>query len=243
MNTDDIMAPIGIDEVFQFGCHASVPCFNACCRDLNQFLTPYDILRLKDGLGMKAAEFLATYTRQHTGPETGLPVITLKPADSAEMCCPFVTDAGCRVYADRPASCRMYPLARMISRSREDGKITEHYALIREPHCRGFTDGRRQTVREWLVAQGLIVYNEMNDLMMEIISLKNKMKPGPLDVKSAHLFYTACYDLDRFRSNVASQGLMADMQLPESEKKRCMEDDEALLRFGLTWVRRQLFGV
>lgn len=35
------------DEPFYFDCQSRVPCFNACCRDLNQFLTPYDIDRLK----------------------------------------------------------------------------------------------------------------------------------------------------------------------------------------------------
>ena len=37
------MIPLARDDQFQFACGPEVPCFNACCRDLNQFLTPYDL--------------------------------------------------------------------------------------------------------------------------------------------------------------------------------------------------------
>ncbi|MEZ4604032.1 MAG: YkgJ family cysteine cluster protein [Desulfobacterales bacterium] len=35
--------------------------------------------------------------------------------------CPFVTADGCRVYQNRPSSCRMYPLIRVVRRARADG--------------------------------------------------------------------------------------------------------------------------
>ena len=40
------------DSSFTFACHPGVPCFNDCCGDVNIFLTPYDILRLKQALNM-----------------------------------------------------------------------------------------------------------------------------------------------------------------------------------------------
>ena len=42
---------------FTFACHPEVPCFNQCCRRLNLVLTPYDVLRLKNHLGMSSEEF------------------------------------------------------------------------------------------------------------------------------------------------------------------------------------------
>ena len=50
------------DEVFRFACSPGVACFNACCRDLNQSLYPYDILRLKKRLKLPSGEFLERYT-------------------------------------------------------------------------------------------------------------------------------------------------------------------------------------
>jgi uncharacterized protein len=50
--------------------------------------------------------------------------------------------------------------------------------LLKEPHCKGFQTGNHQSVKEWIENQGLMIYNEMNDLLMEIISLKNITMPG-----------------------------------------------------------------
>ena len=145
--------PIARRDSFGFSCSREVTCFNDCCRDLNQFLTPYDILRLKNRLNLTSAAFLDRFTVSHTGPESGLPVVTFKTDPASGHACPFVGRSGCRVYTDRPTSCRMYPLARAISRSRRSGRITEHFALLKEPHCRGHLQPRRQTVEAWMASQ------------------------------------------------------------------------------------------
>jgi hypothetical protein len=219
-----------------------VPCFNECCRDLTQLLTPYDILRLKDFLGLTSGQFLAAYTAQHIGPESGLPIISLKPANPEEQTCPFVTPGGCSVYECRPSSCRTYPLMRGVSRSRESGKITEHFAVLKEKHCRGFEQPRRQTVRQWMDEQGVNACNEINDKMLQILTLKNTRMPGTLDLKSRHLFFTALYDLDSFRSQIIKNDLLADLKMDDGLADKALEgDDLALLEAGMLWVEKVLF--
>jgi Fe-S-cluster containining protein len=208
---------------------------------LNQFLTPYDILRLKNHLGMSANDFLARYCSEHTGPESGLPIITLKPKDVPQLSCPFVTPAGCSVYADRPSSCRTYPLVRAISKSRETGTVSEHFMVIKEPHCLGFHERKEQTVRQWIERQGIAVYNEFNDMLMEIISLKNSMIPGPLDIKSRYIFQLALYDLDNFRYQLFANDLMNDFDVDQKLLEETKTSDVALLMLGLAWVKRELF--
>ena len=88
---DPDLTPLTLQDTFCFACTPEVPCFNACCRDLNQFLTPYDVLRLKNSLGLSSSQFLQKYTICRTGPESGLPVVTLKPQTGPERRCPFVT--------------------------------------------------------------------------------------------------------------------------------------------------------
>ena len=229
------LIPLSPDDVFSFSCTPKVACFNECCRDLNQFLTPYDILRLKAHLNLPSPDFLERYTVTHIGPETGLPVIVLRQNPASGMTCPFVGDRGCTVYENRPSSCRIYPLARLASRSRDTGKITERFALIREPHCKGFREEKQQTVRQWILDQGLAEYNEMNDLLMEIIGLKSRFHPGPLDIRERHLFHLACYDLDSFRKQVFEKNLLKEM--PPAAKT----DDTALLRLSLAWLKKTLF--
>ena len=193
---EEVMEPslesIDLDEPFRFACSSTVPCFNECCRDLNQFLTPYDILRLKNHFKMSSHDFLKQYCSRHTGPESGLPAVTLRPLSAPQLTCPFVTRAGCRVYENRPSSCRIYPLARAISRSRETGRVQEHFALLKEPHCLGHRQNRTGTVQEWVSDQQLDIYLRFNDMLMEIIALKNQAGGEPLDLKSQILFHNNC---------------------------------------------------
>ena len=235
------LTPIALQDTFCFACTPEVPCFNACCRDLNQFLTPYDILRLKTHLGLLSEQFLSQYTSQHTGPESGLPIVTLKPADNRDLRCPFATKKGCSVYENRPSSCRMYPLVRSAARARKTGEIIEQFMVLREPHCLGFNQGSAQTVRQWIGDQKIAVYNEINDKMIQIISLKNRLKPGVLDLKSRRLIFTALYDLDGFRSRIINNGLLAGLQIDSALMDKALEDDLALLEIGMQWIKRTQF--
>lgn len=234
--------PILASETFCFDCTPHVPCFNACCRDLNQFLTPYDILQLKAHLGLASQRFLARYARIHTGPETGLPIVSLKPDPAGDLRCPFVTEKGCSVYIARPASCRTYPLMRAVSRSRETGRTVEHFMVLHEPHCRGFETRVSRTPEQWLEAQGAVPYNRTNDRLLEIISLKNHLRPGPLNPEAAHLFQMALYDLDAFRAHLFEGGAWRDPVLTGETLEPARSDDLALLELAMAWVKRKLFG-
>jgi Fe-S-cluster containining protein len=220
-----------------------VACFNACCRDLNQSLYPYDILRLKKKLRLSSGEFLEGYTTEHIGPGSGLPIVTLKPNDAGRLTCPFVSEKGCRVYADRPASCRTYPLVRAISRCRESGRITEGFMLLKEPHCLGHNEPQRQTVRQWIEGQEIETYNSTNDKLMEIISLKSRVLPGPLDLKSRQRVYLALYDLDNFRNRFFNNGPLDKVDVDPQKLTAAETDDTALLEVGMQWVKQVLFKV
>lgn len=232
------MTPLSKNDLFRFSCSKDVPCFNECCKDLNQFLTPYDIVRLKNRLGISSDAFLERYTRQHVGPETGLPVVTFKMDEASELKCPFVTTEGCSVYEDRPSSCRTYPLFRVVSRSRETGKMTEQYVLMKEPHCKGFEHGGLRSVGQWIKDQEIGIYNEMNDLLMEIIALKNRT-PGPMSIKSGHAFHLACYDLDAFRREMFEKGMLNDLNAAPDLLEKAETDDTALLKLSLEWLKKR----
>ncbi|WP_299981648.1 YkgJ family cysteine cluster protein [Desulfobacula sp.] len=240
--TEDMIS-VRLENLMNFNCNCENECFNDCCRDLNQALTPYDVLRLKNNLGISSPDFLRTYTSLHYGPGSGLPVIEFKPNPDTGYECPFVTPEGCSVYEDRPASCRMYPLARAIARSRETGEITQYFALIEEPHCKGFGKETRQTIKEWLKGQDVGKYNEENDKLMELISLKNQILPGKLEGAQSDKFYLALYDLDEFRAQIVEKDLLNEFSLPEDLLTKIKTDDEVLLNLGIDWVKFMLFGI
>lgn len=230
------VVPLDNDQPFCFTCSPAVPCFNACCRDLNQALTPYDILCLKHHLKMTATDFLATYTEMHIGPGSGLPVVGLRFADAKDLTCPFVGDSGCRVYPARPASCRTYPLARGVVRDRQTGRLTERWALIQEPHCKGFTGGQRQTVAQWIADQHIATHNRMNDVMLDLIGAKQRYRPGPLTPDELQQVYTALYDMDTFRSHRHTAGKQPRVGSEPPHRRPTLAEDTALLGEAVRWI-------
>lgn len=238
---NDHFIPVMPEEQFRFACSPGVACFNACCRNLSQALYPYDILRLKRRLRLSSGEFLERYTTQNIGAGSGLPIVTLKPDDAIRLTCPFVSEKGCRVYSDRPASCRTYPLARAISRSRRTGRITERFMLLKEPHCLGFNEPQKQTVRQWIQDQEIETYNSINDRLMEIIRLKNQLLPRPLGLKSRRLVYLALYDLDNFRKQFLNNKLLDKVNVHPQKFNSAKADDTALLEIGMEWIKQVVF--
>jgi Fe-S-cluster containining protein len=206
-------------------------------------LTPYDILRLKNGLKLSSSAFLKRYTVHHTGPASGLPIVTLNMQDQEDLQCPFVSERGCSVYQDRPGFCRIYPLARIVRRRQNESGCEVSYALIKEAHCLGFAEPRKWAAGEWMEDQAVEMYNEMSDLLMDIISLKNRSGKGDLSAEERELFYLSCYDIDRFRDFLLEKKLWEIHGIEEDQASLLEKDDVALLRFAMEWVKEALFGV
>lgn len=130
---------------------------------------------------------------------------------------------------------------RLASRSRETGRIAERFFLLRETHCRGFESGLTQTVGQWIAGQGLAAYNEMNDRVLELISLKKRCHPGPLDMAARHRCVTALYDLDGFRRQIFENGLDGDDRFDPVLRGAAEIDDVELLKLAVAWVGQELF--
>jgi Fe-S-cluster containining protein len=235
------LLPLALDDTFQFACHRHVPCFNHCCRDLSQALTPYDVLRIKQNLNISTEDFLSRHAGIQIGPATGLPVVSLRFFSNEERRCPFVANQGCRVYADRPASCRIYPLVRLLRRSRTNGSLVEQFALLKEPHCQGFEQKQNQTVREWIASQELEAYHEANDMLMELIALKNQHCPGPLPQELSGLVQTAFYDLEALKEQ-AADGRLKGMDAAGLQPVAELRDDLDWLKWSMDYICKLLFG-
>jgi hypothetical protein len=156
------------DDSFTFGCHGSLDCFTRCCRDVAIVLTPFDVLRLKRALRIESSELLDKYTLSPFNKEQKIPAVILR-MDPETKKCPFVTDQGCSVYANRPWACRMYPLGVAEPRNPSPADRAFHF-LVREDICHGHGQGQSYTVRQWLTDQGIEEYQMMGasfrDLML-----------------------------------------------------------------------------
>jgi Fe-S-cluster containining protein len=227
---------------FRFACHPGVPCFTECCRELNLMLTPYDIVRLKNHLGLEAGAFLEEYTEKRFDEQRHLPMIYLKMTDTPRKVCPFVAPEGCQLYADRPAACRIYPLARASRMHRVHGTVQEDYFVLHESHCQGFAEDRSWSLEEWTQDQGLEEYHELNNLWMEVITHPLLRQGLRLSSQQQQMFLLACYNVDNFRKFILAGRFLQLFELDPQEVEALRHSDAALLRLAFKWLRFSLFN-
>ena len=160
---------LNINDNFCFSCKSEYPCFNQCCTDVNIFLTPYDVLRMRKRLNMSSEEFLKKHTIQPFTKEQKLPVVILKLLEDDKKSCPFVKEEGCSIYEDRPWSCRMYPigLASQIAKTEDPGN--EFYFLQKDDFCHGITTDQEWTIKSWMEDQGVEPFDKASTLYREIV--------------------------------------------------------------------------
>lgn len=228
------------DDQFTFHCGLNLDCFTECCRDVSIVLTPYDILRLKKALRLDSTEFLERHTLPLFGPQQKFPLTILR-MDPETKKCPFVTEQGCKVYADRPWACRMYPLgvAKPKNRTPADQPF---YFVLHEGLCHGHGQGKTRSVREWIAEQGIEEYEMMGASFQELVLHDFWNREPALTPQQAEMFYMGCYDLDRFRRFVFESRFLELFEVDESRVEALRNDDEELLEFALLWLRFSLFG-
>jgi len=230
------------DSIFNFRCHKGVPCFNECCGDVNIFLTPYDIIRLKTNLGITSEDFISKYTLTPFDKNLKYPVLLLKMEENDRKSCYFVTSEGCSVYEDRPWACRMYPLGQ-ASPGDEAGALDKpFYFLLQESVCKGFNEDNPMTVSDWLKDQGINDYNEMGEYFKDLTLHKFFQDGGTLTPEKLEMFFMVCYNIDKFHNFLFNSTFFDKFEVDEVRIAKMKEDDVELLKFGYEWLRFSLFG-
>ncbi|MCK4486785.1 MAG: YkgJ family cysteine cluster protein [Desulfobacterales bacterium] len=229
---------------FKFACHKGKECYTHCCSDLNIMLTPYDVIRMKNRLGLTCDQFLAIYTKPEMLVRTKLPVVTLKMLDDDKKSCPFITPEGCAIYEDRPVSCRYYPLGMAAFREQEIEPTGEDfYFMVRESHCLGFHSDREWTVSEWRKDQGVEPYDEINKGWMEFMLRKKSFGfQAELSEESRAMFFMVSSNTDKLRRFIFESSFLDKHHVDKNILEQIKTDEVALLKFGFDWLQSALFG-
>jgi Fe-S-cluster containining protein len=230
------LVPIEENEKFSFACHPGISCFGECCRKLRLMLTPYDVVKLREKLGLSSKDFIDRFTTMEFRSPSYAPILFLKMSEQGEQTCPFLSSEGCSVYSHRPSACRIYPVARATRYHGVHGVLLESFFLVKEAHCRGFEENVEWSVRDWLKDQGLEEYHRFNDEWTRIL-MNPRLKKG-LTGHQQELFYVATYELDMFRKMVSSPKFRSTFEADEVLEG----DDRSLLEFGLKWLAFSLLG-
>ena len=228
------------EDTFRFDCRKDMDCFTRCCRNVAIFLTPYDVLRMKNALHLSSGDFLGRYTATLIG-DIGLPVVVLKMRDDSEKSCPFVENSGCIIYPDRPWACRSYPL------TPESTPLTEkagkaYYSVMDVPFCLGLQSDRTVSLSAYIEEQEIPVYLEMETLFKKITGDERLVKEKITNKKIQEMYFMACYDLDRFRRFVLESTFLDRFDIEPQTVEALKSDDAALYRFAIRWLEYGLLA-
>jgi Fe-S-cluster containining protein len=226
---------------FRFKCYPGIPCFTKCCSGIKIYLTPYDIFRLKNRLGLSYRDFLMEYTEPALIEKSQLPTRTIKMKDAEGRPCPFITPEGCSVYADRPLTCRYYPLG-MGTMKKDDSKTGENFFIrIKEDHCLGHNEKTEWTIDEWRADQESDLYDEMNKDWMAVVLKAKTLGFVEFSQKSLDLFFIVSTNLDLFKEFVLSSKFMDAYGIEPEYIAKLMDDELEFLKFSLKWLRFVMF--
>ncbi len=231
-------------ETFCFRCYPDIGCFNLCCRNLNLFLYPYDVVRLKTRLGISSDQFLEKYTDAVLREGAYFPEVLLRMADNAEKTCPFLTDAGCSVYPDRPDACRSFPVEYGLLF--DDKGKSQTLSFFRPPDfCLGQNEKQEWTAETWADDQEAKTYHRMTVLWAEIRSLfgnnpwGNEGAHGP----KAKMTFMSAYNIDRFRDFVFNSSFLKRYKIKNDHLMKFRRSDAELLKLGFDWIKFCLWGI
>jgi Fe-S-cluster containining protein len=223
---------------FNFRCHKGIKCFTKCCSDIEILLTPYDVIRLKNRLKLSSEEFLEKYTYMKTDEISSHPyAILIMSGDDKK--CPFVSDEGCAIYTDRPASCRYYPVGQgIIKKEGKDGPVNEEfYFFTKEPHCFGYDEANPWTIESWRQDQDVDLYDSIN-LEWKSIQLRKNLPGQPeLDENKQFQFFMASYDMDRFRRFVFDSDFLNIFDIDDETISSIRDDEVELMKFGTKYIK------
>lgn len=133
-------------------------------------------------------------------------------------------------------------MGRAASKNKFTSEKEEFFFIIRKPNCLGFQENKEWTIKEWQNDQGLPIYYEMNDLLMDVVFNKNRRRQAKLDDRQMQMFFVACYNLDSFLSFIFESKFLDVFDIGQEVLEKITTDEVALMKFGLDWLRFSLYG-
>ncbi len=224
-------------DLFPFQCRRDLQCFNRCCRDVNIYLTPIDIVEMRRALGMTSSEFLREYTVPLFPREVGHPVIVLKMG-GPDKTCVFAGKEGCRLYEARPWSCRSFPL------DPEDQQDPggRQFRLVRRSFCKGLEEEATETVGQWRESQAVELHEALNSLWATVTHHPGVARVNLLEGSGRDIFFLGSYNPDEFRNMVFNTDFLQYFEVAPDTLERARKDDIELLGLAFRWLRTVLFG-
>lgn len=235
---------LGPNDTFSFRCHPDIDCFNRCCRNLNLFLYPYDVIRLKKNRGVSSDEIIDRYVDVVMRKGNFFPDVLLRMAENEEKTCPFLREAGCLVYPDRPDACRSFPLEFGMLYRQED-RQPEKICFFKPPaFCSGPKEAALWTMDAWVEDQQADPFHRMTARWAEVKQRFriNPWGPAGMENPKAKMAFMAAYNVDKFRDFVFGSSFLKRFKVTAAVSKKIKRSDTALMMLGFSWIDLFVWG-
>jgi Fe-S-cluster containining protein len=233
------------NDAFSFQCHPGLSCFNKCCRNLNLFLYPYDVIRLRNRLGITSDKFIDKHSDIIMRDSSFFPEVLLRMSQNEERTCPFLSESGCLVYPNRPDACRTFPIEQGVIYDAKTKKTNLIHFFRPPDFCLGQYEHEQWTTESWAKDQDAIIYNKMTVKWSELKSLFQADpwgREGSTGSKGKMAFM-ATYNIDLFRDFLFNSSFLKRYKIKYEILKKVKKDDVELMKLGFEWVKYFLWGI
>ena len=203
------------------------------------------MLRLRRRLGLSSDRFLDAYVDVVLREGNHFPDVLLRMADNPERTCPFLSQAGCTVYPDRPDTCRTFPVEQGLLYDVQSRRCRVLRWFRPPDFCQGRHETTEWTPRLWARDQEAETYNRMTARWAEIRSLFQTDPwgaEGPQGQR-AKMAFMATYNIDRFGAFVFESTFLKRYKIKPACLAKIRRGNELeLLNLGFEWVLFFVWG-
>jgi hypothetical protein len=129
------------------------------------------------------------------------------------------------------------------SEDNETPQEEKFFFIVREPHCKGFKEPKKWTIREWRADQGVDVRDEMNKEWLRLIMRrKSHGFQASLAEAAKRMFFMASTDLDHFRKFIFESSFLDTYEVDQETLDKLKTDDVELMLFSFKYLANTLFG-
>ena len=103
-------------------------------------------------------------------------------------------------------------------------------------------ENETQRIGDWLIEQGVAIYEEMNGLFSQITS---PLQAQEFDIDNPQIFkmiFMALYNLDKFRDFILNSSFMERFEIDPVRIEKIKRNDTELLKFSFDWIKFGIFG-
>jgi Fe-S-cluster containining protein len=203
------------------------------------------VIRLKKSLNISSDQFLERHSDIILRDIDYFPEVLLRMSEHEERTCPFLAEAGCSVYRDRPDTCRTFPVEQGVLFHAET-QATELIHFYRPPDfCLGQHEKKTWTIQSWIKDQDAARYNQMTTRWSELKRLFQTNPWGSQGPKGpkAKMAFMATYNMDQFRDFLFYSTFLKRYRVKSTRLKKIKTDDVALMLFGFEWVKFAIWGI